>query len=95
MITLQSKVLNKTIETDRIIGHIQGDKKGPTIIFIGGIHGNEPAGIFALDHVMRQLHESSMAVSGTIYALAGNLKALKKENVIKKKISTECGPLKK
>jgi len=78
MITIQSKVLNKTIEIDRIIGHIQGDAQGPTIIFIGGIHGNEPAGIFALDDVMKQLHESSMAVSGAIYALAGNLRALKK-----------------
>lgn len=77
MITLQSNVLDKTIDIDRVIGHIQGDPQGPTIIFIGGIHGNEPAGVFALDHVMKQLQESKTVVSGSIYALAGNLRALK------------------
>ena len=54
------------------------NNNGPTVVFFGGIHGNEPAGIFALEEVMRQLQESNTVVSGSIFALAGNLRALNK-----------------
>ncbi|HEU4731776.1 MAG TPA: hypothetical protein VFT22_27960 [Kofleriaceae bacterium] len=32
---------------DRLIGEASGDVVGPTLIVIGGMHGNEPAGIAA------------------------------------------------
>lgn len=71
-----SRALNKSIHTDRFIGHIRKGEEGPTTIFTGGIHGNEPAGVFALHNVMHELCEDSVPVRGNVYALAGNLWAL-------------------
>jgi len=78
MIELYSKVLKKTIEVGRIIGSYQGNKKGPTLIFLGGVHGNEPSGVFALQSVLEELNESRPTFHGQLYALSGNLSALKK-----------------
>lgn len=75
-VKVHSKALDSTIEVDRIIGHIKGHKKGPTLVFMGGIHGNEPAGVFALKRVFERLEAKN--VSGNIYGIAGNLWALKK-----------------
>ncbi len=78
MIELYSKVLKKTIEVDRIIGSYQGSKKGPTLIFLGGVHGNEPSGVFALQAVLEELNKRRPDFRGQLYALSGNLPALKK-----------------
>ncbi len=78
MIELHSKVLNRTISIDRIIGHYQGNKKGPTLIFMGGVHGNEPSGVFALQSVVDELRLSDTPFHGNLYAVSGNLAALKK-----------------
>ena len=48
MIKVYSKALDQSIEVDRLIGQIRGEQPGPTIIFLGGMHGNEPSGVFAL-----------------------------------------------
>ncbi|GAA4278286.1 succinylglutamate desuccinylase/aspartoacylase family protein [Aquimarina mytili] len=76
MIKVYSKALNETLETERIIGCIKGSHEGPTLIFIGGIHGNEPAGVFALHKVIEELNEKKTPVKGNIYAISGNLWAL-------------------
>jgi hypothetical protein len=76
-IIVRSKVLEKSIEVDRIIGHIEGSQKGPTLIFMGGIHGNEPAGVFALQRIFNQLNPD--LINGSIYGIAGNLWALAHE----------------
>ena len=76
MVNVHSRALDKTIEISRIIRHIKGQKDGPTLIFAGGIHGNEPAGVFALKTVLTELDPAM--VHGNIYALAGNLTALAK-----------------
>lgn len=73
-VKVHSKALDRSIEVGRIIGHIKGQKKGPTLIFMGGIHGNEPAGVFALQHAMERLKAEN--VHGSIYGIAGNLWAL-------------------
>jgi len=78
MVKVFSKALDKTIEVNRIIGHLQGSLPGPTLIFTGGIHGNEPSGVFALQQVLENLKEKNIAVKGNIYALSGNLTALEK-----------------
>lgn len=44
------------------------------MVFFAGIHGNEPAGILALENVFAQIDEASMV--GEIIGLLGNLKAL-------------------
>ncbi len=63
-------------EVSRIVGHIKGSSHGPTVIFFGGIHGNEPAGIKALQQVFSQLENESIQLSGEFYGIAGNLPAL-------------------
>lgn len=69
----------KTIfEINRVIGHIKGKNPGPTLVFFGGIHGNEPAGVFALKQVLEKLNQSSGQCFGELFAIAGNLNALKK-----------------
>lgn len=64
-------------EVERIIDHIGEHNNGPTVVFFGGIHGNEPAGILALKEVMRNLKIQKEPVYGEVYAIAGNLGALK------------------
>ncbi|MDX1627482.1 MAG: succinylglutamate desuccinylase/aspartoacylase family protein [Fulvivirga sp.] len=71
-----SKALNKSIDIDRIIGHIKGSHSGPTLVFMGGVHGNEPAGVFALHHVFKRLSRDNVKIKGSIYGISGNLKAL-------------------
>jgi succinylglutamate desuccinylase len=75
MVEVYSKALKKSVSVDRVLFDIEGNKKGATIIFFAGVHGNEPAGIFALESVLRQLNKND--VKGNIYAISGNLKALK------------------
>lgn len=60
----------------RIIGQVVGEQKGPTLIFFGGIHGNEPAGIKALEQLFIKLDENSFRVRGSIIGIRGNIPAL-------------------
>ncbi|MAL59337.1 MAG: aspartoacylase [Flavobacteriaceae bacterium] len=60
----------------RIIGTFKGNNSGPTLVFIGGIHGNESSGVLALERVLESLQGKEAEFSGKIIALAGNLKAL-------------------
>lgn len=61
---------------EREIGTFKGTKPGPNLIFFGGIHGNELAGIYALNTVLNDLKETNPSFKGNIYAIAGNLKAI-------------------
>ena len=76
MAQVYSKALHKTISVERIIDKIQGNKDGPTVIFFSGIHGNECAGVFALQEVLTAIKTQKHNIKGTIYGLTGNLKAL-------------------
>lgn len=71
-----SKALGESLEIQRIIGHIKGKESGPTVVFFAGIHGNEPAGVFALHQVVRTLKLEQRSLAGECFAIAGNLKAL-------------------
>lgn len=64
------------IRNDRYIGRVIGPKKGPTLIFFGGIHGNEPAGVKALEHIFEKLNSSIFEIKGAIYGIRGNIPAL-------------------
>ena len=75
MVEVYSKALKKSVSVNRTLFKIEGDKNGATIIFFGGIHGNEPAGIFALQSVLNHIEKRN--VNGNIYAISGNLNALK------------------
>ena len=74
MTQVYSKALDKTISTTRIIGKMESETKGPTVVFFGGIHGNETAGVFALKEVFEQL--SANDINGNAFAVSGNLRAL-------------------
>ena len=77
MIDIFSKALNETIQVDRIIGKLVGKEDGPTVVFFGGIHGNETAGVFALTKAFEKINQDIL--KGKIYGISGNLKALKEK----------------
>lgn len=60
----------------RVIGEFTTGKKGPVFIAIAGIHGNEQAGISALNRLFQQLHFMQPKFQGTFIGIAGNLKAI-------------------
>jgi succinylglutamate desuccinylase len=61
----------------RQIGRYQGGRPGPLVLAIGGLHGNEPAGVHALRRVFSRLEEARPPMRGEIVGLAGNLLALR------------------
>jgi len=66
------------VETRRIIGHVKGDLPGPTLIFFGGIHGNEQSGVTALEHIFQELAIAAFSCKGVVYGIRGNIPALLK-----------------
>lgn len=73
--------MSEPFSTPRIIGHYVGQEPGPLVIAIGGIHGNEPAGVQALERFFELLDEEpqinpGFVFAGEILALRGNLAAL-------------------
>ncbi|MGO9055812.1 MAG: succinylglutamate desuccinylase/aspartoacylase family protein [Candidatus Binataceae bacterium] len=60
----------------REIGRYGGQAPGPLIICIGGMHGNEPAGVLAARRVLRELGSCNPDFRGKLVALAGNRAAL-------------------
>lgn len=61
---------------ERILGDIAGERPGPLVVAIGGLHGNEPAGVTAARAVATRLREEALPLRGRFLALAGNLGAL-------------------
>jgi hypothetical protein len=84
MIEVYSSALDSSIEVERFIGKIKGAHDGPTVIFTGGIHGNEPSGVFALKEVMEKLTPLQDKIHGNIYAISGNLWALERQERFEK-----------
>ena len=60
----------------RLLGRAGAGAKGPTLVCIAGIHGNEPAGLDALAIVFEELRAKAAAPNGEFIGLAGNLRAL-------------------
>jgi len=61
----------------RMIGKLSGTKPGPTVVIFAGIHGNEPAGVVALEQVFKDLAERDLQqVQGNFIAFRGNPPAL-------------------
>lgn len=59
-----------------LIASIPGTLPGPTLIIIGGIHGNEPAGALAAERVLGRMQERRAALRGEVVLLRGNTRAL-------------------
>ena len=69
------KTPKETTKAARLIGHMKGKQKGPTLVFFGGIHGNEPSGVTAIQQVFRKLKLSSFKINGAVYGIRGNIPA--------------------
>lgn len=68
-------------QLNRIIGRYDGSERGPLLICTGGIHGNESAGIRALELMLKMLEvepitNDAFTYKGRMLALKGNLQAL-------------------
>lgn len=59
-----------------LIGWVEGASEGPLLLCIGGVHGNEPAGVRALEQIVGTVRERRDALAGDFVAVAGNLHAL-------------------
>lgn len=60
----------------RIMGWVRSEAPGPALVAIGGMHGNEPAGVFALRGMLERLRGRENDLRGDFVALAGNRAAL-------------------
>ncbi len=65
---------------DRVIGRYEGTDAGPLMIVFGAMHGNEPAGVKALEMVFKMLEVEPITnpgfkFIGKIVGLVGNIKA--------------------
>ena len=63
----------------REIGSWDNGRPGPTLLVVGGMHGNEPAGVAAAERVLAELRQRELVLDGRLIALAGNLQALQQD----------------
>lgn len=61
---------------ERVLGHVRGETPGPTLIAVGGLHGNEPSGILSLERVLGALTSRRAQLRGDFVAFSGNRGAL-------------------
>lgn len=77
------------LSVPRVLGRLDGPEDGPMLICVAGLHGNEPAGVLALERVFRALGgpdgdgapeshgaDGAPGLEGRFVGLVGNLKAL-------------------
>ncbi len=62
---------------DRLIGHWRGSGDGPTVICTAGIHGNEGAGVLAVQRVLARIEADRLPLRGEFVGFRGNLRALR------------------
>ncbi|MFN8824608.1 MAG: succinylglutamate desuccinylase/aspartoacylase family protein [Planctomycetota bacterium] len=63
-------------QVGRELGTWDDGRPGPTLLVMAGVHGNEPAGVLAVQRVLVHLQERELPIDGRLVALAGNLGAL-------------------
>ena len=64
---------------EHLIASIRGSLSGPTLLILGGIHGNEPAGVLAANRVLLRIQERSADLRGEVVLLRGNTRALERK----------------
>ncbi|MCB9227915.1 MAG: succinylglutamate desuccinylase/aspartoacylase family protein [Chitinophagales bacterium] len=62
---------------ERVIGRYGKYGAAKTFLVFAGIHGNEKAGIYALQELFKEFEEANVPFDGTVIGIAGNLKAIK------------------
>lgn len=58
----------------RVLGRMKGERPGPTLLIVGSLHGNEPAGALGLAHLFRRL--DAKGLRGQVIGMVGNRQAL-------------------
>lgn len=82
----------------RKIGHYEGNKHGDLIIAIGAMHGNEPAGVHALQMLFDMLQKEPLRnpafqFSGRLVGLIGNVQAFeRRQRYVKKDLNRQLTP---
>ncbi|MYG80397.1 MAG: hypothetical protein F4187_00860 [Gemmatimonadetes bacterium] len=61
---------------DGLIGWVEGASEGPLLLCFGGVHGNEPAGVRALEAMVDTVRARSGVMTGDLVAVVGNRSAL-------------------
>lgn len=66
----------------RIIGRYTGDRRGPLLVIFGAMHGNETAGVYALDLLFKMLEvepitNPKFSFKGRVIGLTGNMAGFK------------------
>lgn len=56
---------------------MRGARPGPTLLCVGGLHGNEPAGVIALRRALAWLEGCEERLKGEFVAVTGNVRALR------------------
>jgi len=64
-------------KTNRVRWSESGGTKGPVLILFVGIHGNEPAGLEAVDILSKKIAESAERLNGSVFVISGNVQAIK------------------
>lgn len=63
---------------NRLLGIADNGIPGPLLILIGGVHGNESTGIYAIENVFRSLEEWNIEIKGKVVGILGNTRAFEK-----------------
>ncbi len=63
-------------QVERVVGRTTSGLPGPALVAVAGIHGNEPAGIYAARRVLAAIEERRPVIRGEFVVLAGNRAAL-------------------
>ncbi|MGI9626163.1 MAG: succinylglutamate desuccinylase/aspartoacylase family protein [Longimicrobiales bacterium] len=61
---------------ERVVGWVRGEVPGPLLLCVGGLHGNESAGVDAMGAVVRQISARKDRLRGDFLAVRGNVGAL-------------------
>lgn len=64
------------LRLDRVVGRLVGEAAGPSLVCTASLHGNEPAGLRALERVFARLHAERPPTCGEFIGLIGNLTAV-------------------
>jgi len=79
---MKSAIISTTVAAPKssrhLLGTVRGELSGPTLLILGGIHGNEPAGVLAAERVLPQLQRRRVSLRGEIVLLRGNTRALER-----------------
>lgn len=59
-----------------LIGWVEGRSEGPLLVCVGGVHGNEPAGVRGLEEMVAKVRARRDVLAGDFVAIVGNIPAL-------------------